>query len=125
LHKVNLHIGLNTTATGRLTLEQAYDYIQTNSQNDTDYYLYLSAGHYMAGCNLGGVVSSFWNISIHYIAEASSDPVVLLTGEESNPAIIHKRINRVTFKYVTLENGSVIMQSCKAVSFEAVTFVGI
>jgi hypothetical protein len=124
LHEVILRIGVSDSATGTLTLQQANDYIQTNTVNDTDYYLYFSSGHYMAGCNFGGVVTSFWNISIHYVAEPSSDPVVLWTGEEKKEGIIHKGINSVTFKDVTLENASVIMQSCKAVSFESVSFVG-
>jgi hypothetical protein len=123
-HDVVLHIGISDSAAGRLTLEQAYDYIKTNTENHTDYYLYFSAGRYMASCNFSDGVSPFWNISIHYMAEASGEPVVLWTGKEREQRMIHSGINRLTFKDVNIENTNLTVQSCNAVSFERVAFEG-
>jgi hypothetical protein len=119
-----LHIGVGDTTAGRVTLEQAWNYIETNTQNDTDYFLYFSAGHYMAGRHYGGDVSSFWNISIHYMGEASTERVVLSTKGERDQGIVHSRLNRVSFSNLTIEDGSATVQSCNSASFERVTLSG-
>jgi hypothetical protein len=76
----------------------------------------------MAGRNYGGDV--FWNISIHYIGEASKERVVLWTEGRRDRGIVHSRLNRVSFTNLTIDNGSVAVQSCNGALFEGVTLSG-
>jgi hypothetical protein len=76
----------------------------------------------MAGSNYGG--DGFWNISIHYIGEASKEHVVLWTEGGRDQGIVHSRLNRVSFTNLTIDNGSVAVQSCNGALFEGVTLSG-
>jgi hypothetical protein len=112
---------------GSLTLQQAWSMIQSNVVNNTAYHLYLSPGAHVATRNFSLEFSTYWNISIRYVGNATSeaDGAFISKGLSPYPVWMrYKRMNGVSFSGVQLNNCVISVKSCDAFSVESVTLQG-
>jgi hypothetical protein len=124
LNDVVWKIKLDEGSNGDFTLNQAWDRIEQNPQNNTAYYLYLSQGNHIVTRHFGLIFTSKMNISIHYIANASERSVLRIPEERYPLWMNHSGIKRVSFTGLSIENSSISVASCDQFEMEAVTFVG-
>jgi hypothetical protein len=117
------NIKADESATGDFTLQQAWDTLTSSPVNNTNYYLFLSAGRHVATQHFVFQFSSFMNISIYYGTNKSAQQAVL-AAPFPTLWMNYSRIQHVSFSNVVIENSSVGVSLCSYFSLGDVSLVG-